>query len=69
MNFTTDQTGKLGGKLDVSSVNVARLLSELEGSFTLLKYMGFLEDVAVLEEMKGRYYRLYFQKKKEERLG
>jgi hypothetical protein len=49
------------------AVNYARLLSELEGSYTLLKYLGFKEDMEVLEEMKKRYYYLYFKAVKEER--
>lgn len=53
--------------LELSSVNVARLLSELEGSYTLTKYMGFSEDMAILEEMKQRYYKLYFKLKREEK--
>ena len=42
-------------------VNVLRLLSELEGSYQLLKYMSFKEDMDVLDEMKKRYYKLYFK--------
>ena len=49
------------------AVNYARLLSELEGSYTLLKYLGFQEDMEVLEEMKKRYYSLYFKATKAER--
>jgi hypothetical protein len=50
--------------IEVKAVNVARLLSELEGCYSLMKYMGFEEDMEVVEEMKGRYYRLYFSLKK-----
>ena len=50
--------------LEVKAVNVARLLSELEGCYTLMKYMGFHEDMEVMEEMKARYYKLYFRIKK-----
>ncbi len=50
--------------IEVKAVNVARLLSELEGCYSLMKYMGFEEDMEVVEEMKGRYYKLYFRLKK-----
>jgi hypothetical protein len=49
------------GGLDREPVNVLRLLSELEGSYQLLKYMGFREDMDTLDEMKKRYYKLYFK--------
>ena len=52
------------GGLDVTPVNVLRLLSELEGSSQLLKYMGFQEDMETLNEMKKKYYKMYFQLKK-----
>ena len=43
------------GGLDRHPVNVLRLLSELEGSSQLLKYMGFQEDMDTIDEMKKRY--------------
>ena len=49
------------GGLDRKPVNVLRLISELEGSYQLLKYMGFQEDMDTLDEMKKRYYKLYFK--------
>ena len=55
------------GELDVTPVNVLRLLSELEGSSQLLKYMGFQEDMETIDEMKKRYYKLYFKLKKEDK--
>ena len=55
------------GGLDRHSVNILRLLSELEGSYQLLKYMGFEEDMNTIDEMKKRYYSLYFKTKKEEK--
>ena len=55
------------GGLDRHSVNILRLISELEGSYQLLKYMGFKEDMDNLDEMKQRYYKLYFKTSKEER--
>lgn len=51
---------------EICSVNIARLLSELEGSSTLLKHMGFKEEEKVLNLMKKRYYKMYFQLKKQE---
>jgi hypothetical protein len=51
--------------LDVTPVNVLRLISELEGSYQLLKYMGFKKDMETLDEMKKRYYTMYFRLKKE----
>lgn len=53
------------GGLDRHPVNVLRLISELEGSSQLLKYMGFEEDMNTLNEMKKRYYKLYFKLNKE----
>jgi len=49
------------GGLDRNPVNVLRLISELEGSYQLLKYMGFQDDMDTLDEMKKRYYKLYFK--------
>ena len=57
---------KFGG-FSVTSTNLLLLLSELEGSYQHLKYMGFKEDMETLEEIKGRYYKLYFKKSKEEK--
>lgn len=53
------------GGLDREPVNVLRLISELEGSYQLLKFMGFQEDMETLEEIKKKYYKLYFKLKKE----
>jgi len=55
------------GGLETTSINVLRLLSELEGSFQLCKYMGFEEDMSTISEMKQRYYKLYFRLCKEEK--
>ena len=48
-------------------VNILRLLSELEGCYQLTKYMAFDEDNAILDEMRKRYYKLYFKTSKEEK--
>ena len=55
------------GGLEPTSTNILRLLSELEGCYQLTKYMAFDEDNAILDEMKKRYYKLYFQTSKQER--
>lgn len=57
------QSYEFGG-FPLISVNVLRLISELEGSYQLLKYMGFSEDQKTLDEMKKRYYTMYFKEKK-----
>ena len=54
------------GGLDRHPANVLRLISELEGSSQLCKYMGFEEDMNTLNEMKKPYYKLYFKLKKEQ---
>jgi len=37
------------------------LISDLEGSYHHCKIHGFTDDVEVLDEMKKRYYKLYFK--------
>ena len=54
---------KFGG-LDRSPTNLLRLISELEGSSQLLKYMGFQEDMETLDKIKKTYYRMYFKSNK-----
>lgn len=46
-------------------IKILLLLSELEGSSAHLGGMGFEDDKAVLDEMKGRYYKMYFKLCKE----
>ena len=55
------------GGLQVKSVNILRLISELEGSYQLCKYMAFDDDMEILEEMKSRYYKMYFRLSKQEK--
>lgn len=55
------------GGFPVTHVNVLRLISELEGSYQLLKYMGFEEDMNTMDEMKKRYYKMYFRLSKQEK--
>ncbi|AET72647.1 gp25 [Synechococcus phage S-CAM8] len=57
------------GGLERHPANILRLISELEGSYQLLKYMGFEEDMNILNEMKKPYYKLYFKTLKEEKLN
>ena len=54
------------GGLDRHPANVLRLISELEGSFQLLKYMGFQEDMDTIDTMKKIYYSMYFKLKREQ---
>ena len=54
------------GGLERTATNLLRFLSELEGCYQFTKYMAFDDDNAILAEMKQRYYKLYFQTKKEE---
>lgn len=55
------------GGLKQSSINILRLLSELEGAYQLTKYMAFDEDNAIIDSMKQRYYKLYLQTSKQEK--
>ena len=55
------------GGLPRHSVNILRLISELEGAYQLTKYMAFDEDNAIIDSIKQRYYKLYFQTAKQER--
>jgi len=56
------------GGFPVTQTNLLILISDLEGTYQNLKYMGFKEDMDTLDEMKKRYYKLYFKTKKEDRL-
>lgn len=40
------------------------LISEMEGTYQHLKYMGFFDDMEVINNMKQKYYKLYFSTKK-----
>jgi len=55
------------GGLKPTSINLLRLISELEGCYQLTKYMAFDEDNAIIDEMKTRYYKLYYKTVKEEK--
>ena len=56
------------GGFPVTPTNLLILISNLEGTYRELKYMGFKEDMDTLKEMKKGYYKLYFKKNKEEKL-
>ena len=51
--------------LERHPANILRLISELEGSYQLLKWMGFEDDMNTIEQIKRPYYKLYFKTKKE----
>ena len=67
LETVSDQTHWTHGGLPRKSVNILRLISELEGCYQLTKYMAFDEDNAIIDEMKKRYYKLYFKTSKEEK--
>ena len=54
------------GGLPVQSANILRLISELEGSSQLCNWMGFRDDRETLDEIKKKYYKMYFRLKKQE---
>ena len=56
------------GGFPVTPTNLLILISELEGSYQNLKYMGFKEDMDAVLEIKSRYYKLYWKTLKEEKL-
>ena len=57
---------KFGGR-PRTSINLLLLIGEMEGVYQHLKYMGFEEDMNDIDNMKKRYYSLYFKTIKEER--
>ena len=63
----TDSSKYMFGGMEVDSTNVLRVISELESAFMMLKYLGFEEDMIVLQEMKSRYYKMYFKLAKQEK--
>ena len=56
------------GGLEPTPINILRLISELEGAYQLTKYMAFDEDNAIIDSMKQRYYKLYYDTNKSQRL-
>ena len=65
--MSNEQSKWSHGGLEPSSVNILRLISELEGAYQLTKYMAFDDDNAILTQMKQRYYKLYYQTSKQEK--
>tara|TARA_B100000073_G_scaffold233597_1_gene195251 strand:+ start:6807 stop:7025 length:219 start_codon:yes stop_codon:yes gene_type:complete len=57
---------EFGGR-PVTGIHLLLLISEMEGTYQHLKYMGFEEDMNVLDKMKKRYYSMYFKVSKEEK--
>ena len=55
-----------GGR-PVTPIHLLLLISEMEGTYQHLKYMGFEEDMNTLDKMKKKYYSLYFKLNKEEK--
>ena len=45
-------------------VDLLLLISDLEGASAQCRRIGCLEDAAILDEMKGRYYKQYFALKR-----
>ena len=56
---------EFGGR-PVTSINLLLMISEMEGTYQHLKYMGFKEDMDTINGMKQKYYKMYFRAKKEE---
>ena len=52
-----------GGR-PITKTNLLLLISELEGSYQNLKYLGFGEDLEIINIMKKKYYKMYFHLKK-----
>ena len=55
-----------GGR-EVTPIHLLLLLGEMEGVYQRLKYMGFEDDMNSMEELKKKYYKLYFQKVREKK--
>ena len=57
------------GGLEPTPINILRLISELEGVYQLTKYMAFDEDNAIIDSMKQRYYKLYYDTNKKTKVN
>tara|TARA_B100000035_G_scaffold171226_1_gene146016 strand:- start:1119 stop:1310 length:192 start_codon:yes stop_codon:yes gene_type:complete len=55
-----------GGR-PITPINLLLLISEMEGTYQHLKYMGFEEDMNIIDEMKKKYYKMYFKLNKKEK--
>lgn len=51
-------------EIEMKPVDLLLLIGELEGSSTHCRKLNFLEDAAILDTMKRKYYKMYFQLKK-----
>ena len=68
IQFIEDDSRKyVFGGMEAHSTNVLRVISELESAYQMLKYLGFEKDMNTLEEIKGRYYKMYFKLAKQEK--
>lgn len=68
IQFIEDDSRKyVFGGMEVHSTNILRIISELESAYQMLKYLGFEKDMNTLEEIKGRYYKMYFKLVKQEK--
>lgn len=47
-------------------VDILLLIGELEGCYSHTKRLGFMDDNQILDEMKKKYYKLYFKLYKEQ---
>ena len=51
----------------MNPVDLLLLIGELEGSSAHCRRLDFLEDAAILDDMKKKYYKMYFKLKKEKK--
>ena len=63
MQRDSDSFYKPGGR-EVTPTHLLLLLGEMEGVYQNLKYMGFFDDMDIMDAMKKKYYKLYFSTKK-----
>ena len=63
----TNHSNYTQGGRPVTPTYLLLLLGEMEGVYQHLKYMGFIDDMNAIDQMKQRYYKLYFQKVREEK--
>ena len=62
-----DSTKYVFGGMKSTSTNILRLISELESGYQMLKYLAFEDDMKTLEEIKKKYYKMYFRLAKQEK--
>ena len=62
----TNHSNYTQGGRPVTSTHLLLLLGEMEGVYQHLKYMGFIDDMITIDQMKQHYYKLYFQQNKRE---